>query len=95
VITGEGRLDATSWAGKVVGGVVGRAAAAGVPVLVVAGSVSPDLGPGPDATPVTLVLVSLVDRFGEARAMAEPEACVEVAVRDGLNEVTFEGLTMK
>jgi glycerate 2-kinase len=37
VITGEGRLDATSFEGKVVSGVVQRAAARGIPVCVVCG----------------------------------------------------------
>ena len=40
VITGEGRLDAASFAGKVPGGVVERAKRAGVPCLVVAGEVA-------------------------------------------------------
>jgi glycerate kinase len=40
VLTGEGRLDATSFAGKVVGGVLGWAGDAGVPhVAVIAGQV--------------------------------------------------------
>ena len=43
VVTGEGRLDATSMAGKVVGGVAAYAAAAGVPLLVVVGSADPDV----------------------------------------------------
>jgi glycerate kinase len=37
VLTGEGRLDATSFAGKVVGHVLGEARALGVPVGIVAG----------------------------------------------------------
>ena len=39
VITGEGRFDATSLAGKVVGGVLARASVAGVAVAIVAGTV--------------------------------------------------------
>jgi hypothetical protein len=45
VVTGEGRLDRTSWQGKVVGGVVAAARAVGVPVLVVAGTVSEESAP--------------------------------------------------
>jgi glycerate kinase len=41
-ITGEGRYDATSTAGKVVGHVLGEAAAAGVPVAIVSGDADPD-----------------------------------------------------
>ncbi len=42
VVTGEGSLDAMSFAGKVVGGVVGDAQKAGVESLVIAGRVGPD-----------------------------------------------------
>ena len=45
VVTGEGHLDAESFAGKAVGGVIGLAAAAGVPVLVVAGGCRGGRGP--------------------------------------------------
>ena len=43
VVTGEGRLDSTSWTGKVVSGVLSRSADSPVPVpvLVVAGSLGP------------------------------------------------------
>ena len=43
VVTGEGRLDATSFDGKVVGGVVDLARAAGVPVVAVVGQAAPDV----------------------------------------------------
>ena len=73
VVTGEGRLDASSWSGKVVGGVVrGLARTAGVPVLVVPGAVGPRRdrarGRRPGAVPGVEVR-SLTDRFGEARAL--------------------------
>lgn len=60
VITGEGGLDRTSGAGKVVGEIIGRGGGAGIPVAVIAGRVdaAPDGpvaveaatsgGPGPD-----------------------------------------------
>ena len=54
VMTGEGRLDSSSWSGKVVGGVVSRARKAKVPVLVLAGSVGPGglaVPPGTESTP--------------------------------------------
>lgn len=41
VVTGEGRLDATSWRGKVVGAVARRAARAGVPCHAIVGSIAP------------------------------------------------------
>ena len=73
VVTGEGLMDETSLAGKVVGGVLARAERLGVPVLVVAGDVEPPL-PGH----------SLVARFGRERALAEPAACLEELVAESL-----------
>ena len=61
VITGEGFLDEQSFEGKVVGGVAALAAALGVPVVAIAGQVYDGAGDRIEA-------VSLVDRFGEARA---------------------------
>ena len=70
VVTGEGRLDASSWSGKVVGGVVAWPPGRRCPVLVVAGQpVGPGglegAGDGPASRSV-----SLTDRFGAARAPA-------------------------
>jgi glycerate kinase len=76
-VTGEGRLDAGSFEGKVVGGVAAYAAAAGVPLLVVAGRVDPDVTGRVEA-------ISLVDRFGEERALEDTLWCVEEAVSDHL-----------
>ena len=73
VVTGEGFVDAGSYEGKVVGGVVEMAAAAGVPVLVVAG----DVFDGMEAQAPTC---SLVGTFGEARARADVLACVREVV---------------
>ena len=73
VITGEGFLDEQSFDGKVVGGVVDRARAMGVQVLVIAGEVYDDASDRVDA-------VSLVEQFGETRAKEDPLACVEAVV---------------
>ena len=67
VVTGEGRVDATSLTGKVVGRVLERAEAAGIEALVVAGDAAED---GP------LEAVSLVARYGPDRALAEPAECL-------------------
>lgn len=90
VVTGEGRLDATSWRGKVVGGVAEAAGRHGVRVVVVAGQVSDDDvivaaddpaeagagGPEPE-----IDLVELAELMGSAAAaMARP---VEALVRAG------------
>jgi glycerate kinase len=69
VLTGEGRLDSTSFDGKVVGGVLAACARRGIAAVVIAGDVEPGL-----ASPVPAY--SLVERFGRDRAYAEPEACV-------------------
>ena len=73
VVTGEGFVDAASFDGKVVGGVVELAAEFGVPVLVVAGEVFDDVG-------AHVTAVSLVERFGRERAMADTTACITEVV---------------
>jgi len=98
VVTGEGRLDASSWSGKVVGAVVGAAGHAGVPVLVVAGGVGAGgleglTGPGAGGGRAGAVEVrSLTDRFGDARARRDPIGCVTAVVAGALGEL-FGGQT--
>ncbi len=77
MVTGEGTLDAESFEGKAVGGVVDLAVAVGVPVLVVAGEVVveevPDLA-------ASVEVVSLVARYGLERAMSDVAGCVREVV---------------
>jgi len=73
VVTGEGFLDETSFAGKVVGGVLSRAERQGVRALVVAG------GGEPEAL-ARVHTVSLVERFGRKRAWADAAGCIAEAV---------------
>jgi glycerate kinase len=80
VITGEGFLDEQSFDGKVVGGVLDRAAAHGVPAVVIAGQV---LDPAQLASK-DVRAISLTDRFGEERARAATAACVEEIVTEVL-----------
>ena len=61
VLTGEGRLDATSFAGKAVGHVLAEAEATGVDVAVVAGEVVRA------EVPAGVRALSLVERAGSAR----------------------------
>jgi glycerate kinase len=75
VVTGEGRLDATSFTGKVVGRMLARAAAAGVEALVLAGDVA--AGSPIDA-------ISLVERYGPERALSEPAECLVELVATAL-----------
>jgi glycerate kinase len=69
-ITAEGFLDQQSFEGKVVGGVAELAREAGVPVVAIAGEVF-------DGVEARIEAVSLVERFGAARARADTVACIE------------------
>jgi glycerate 2-kinase len=75
VVTGEGRIDATSFSGKVVGRVLERAAKAGIETLVVAGDAAPESATG---------ALSLVERYGPERAFAEPANCLAELVETAL-----------
>jgi glycerate kinase len=75
VVTGEGRVDATSFTGKVVGQVLDRAGAAGVETLVVSGDAAPKLA---------IDALSLVARYGPERAFAEPAECLAELVATAL-----------
>ncbi|MBV9283241.1 MAG: glycerate kinase [Acidimicrobiia bacterium] len=83
VVTGEGFLDAQSFDGKAVGGVVELARDAGVPVLVIVGDVYRDEIPAEDLN--GLEVVSLVERFGAERARAEVAPLVEQVVADAVS----------
>ena len=83
VITGEGRLDATSFDGKVVGGLVDLAAEHGVPVLAVVGGIDPDVAVGSHPH---LTVVSIGDRFDAETCRREPRRCVQTVVEDELRE---------
>ena len=84
VVTGEWTLDAESFEGNPVGGVVDLATAAGVPVLVVAADVLADELP---ELPPSVQVVSLVARFGRDRATADVTGCVEEVVRTTLPDL--------
>ncbi len=77
VVTGEGFVDEASFDGKVVGGLVELAAEFEVPVLVVAGELF-------DGAEDRVDSVSLVERFGRERAMADTLACITEVVADRL-----------
>jgi glycerate kinase len=71
VITGEGRVDPPSLQGKVVGGVLRMAAGAGVPALVLAGTVADDMPPVRGAT-----VRSLTAEYGPRRAWHDTAAAL-------------------
>jgi glycerate kinase len=75
LVTGEGRLDATSFTGKVVGRALERAGAAGVETLVVAGEVAAESG---------IDAISLVERYGPERAFGDPAECIAEVVANAL-----------
>jgi len=72
VITGEGHLDAQSFEGKVVGGVVDLAAEFEIPVAAVVGIADDDVRD-------RIRHVAIADEFGLERAMREPLWCIERA----------------
>jgi glycerate kinase len=74
VITGEGRLDDTSFAGKVVGGVAALAADEGTAAAAIVGAADPATV---RALGDAIEVVSLTERFDEDTAFAEPKACIE------------------
>jgi len=83
VITGEGRLDAESFDGKVVGGVTEMAHEVGARVVVVAGDIAPDSdGHLRDQD----VSISLQARFGLDTAMQRPAESSAQAVREVLSQ---------
>lgn len=76
VITGEGALDATSFAGKVVGGVWEIARASAVPTVAICGTVAPGC-----PVPSGLAVRSLSERFGVEASMADaPTLFAQVVV---------------
>ena len=84
VLTGEGRLDSTSFDGKVVGGVLDACARRGIPAIVIAGAVEPGLT-------VPAPTYSLVERFGQERAYAEAEACLTELAAEATGRPTRSG----
>jgi len=69
VITGEGKLDEQSLHGKAPAGVIRAAREAGVPVVVLCGRA--------EVRPPDVPVFSLVDRFGEGRAMEDARRALE------------------
>jgi glycerate kinase len=82
VVTGEGCFDATSWEGKVVGGVIRHALRRRTPVLVVAGSVT--YRAPAHAPPAGFEAIDLSERCGLARSLSDPLVCVAEAVKEAL-----------
>jgi glycerate 2-kinase len=73
VVTGEGLLDRTSFAGKVVGGVLEHASRAGIRAVAVVGEAR-------IAAP--LPFVALVERYGRERAWEDTLGCIADAAEE-------------
>jgi len=84
VITAEGFLDEQSFEGKVVGGVAELARQAGVRVVAIVGQVF-------DGVEDRIEAHSLVERFGEERAMHDTLACIEAIAREVIASHGSEG----
>ena len=69
LVTGEGRLDASSLRGKVISGLLVEAQRAGIPMAVLCGRSEIEM---PEAR-----VASLVERFGEERAMGDARRSLE------------------
>jgi glycerate kinase len=94
VVTGEGRLDATSFSGKVVGGVLEWAADAGVPnVAVIAGQVT-DEAREEMAVHANAQLLPLTERVWQsAETFSRTAVLVEEAAQEaGRNVAAGPGL---
>lgn len=83
VVTGEGALDAESFNGKVVGGVVQLARERGIPVLVVAGIVRPN---APANQLTDLSVVDLTRTYGLRASWDRTAECIERAVHSHLTD---------
>jgi len=83
IITGEGRLDETSFSGKVVGGMASIASEASLPLLAIVGSADDRVAAShADA----LNVISLTEMFGADQAFEEPKLCVERAATAWLSD---------
>lgn len=80
VLTAEGRLDASSWTGKVVGGVVEAASGHGLRVVVLAGSV--DEAGALEAARRGIEVIDLEARFGPERSRADAAGCLAETAAD-------------
>lgn len=79
VITGEGRLDSTSFDGKVVGGVASFAADAGVACAAVVGAAD-DAAVSSQAALDDVIVLS--EMYGDDAAQAEPKKLIEAAATE-------------
>jgi glycerate kinase len=80
VITGEGRLDVTSFAGKVIGSLRQRIDGR-IPIACIVGEATPEAV----ALSGAMRVLSLSDRYGNERALAETQALIEATCAELLS----------
>ena len=85
VITGEGQLDATSFEGKVVGGVAHLATEFGKSVAAIVGCVHPSAVECDDYRLLNGGVLDLESRFGADRSCIETRTCIEAVARELLS----------
>lgn len=85
VITGEGQLDATSFEGKVVGGVAHLATEFGKSVAAIVGRVHPSAVECDDYRLLNGGVLDLESRFGADRSCIETRTCIEAVARELLS----------
>lgn len=78
VVTGEGRFDASSMAGKASVAVARAAQGRGVPTLLVAGEVDDDPATRAEVERLFSESISLVERFGRGPAMEQTSRCLHL-----------------
>jgi glycerate 2-kinase len=79
VITGEGSFDATSWEGKVVGGLAKRVRDARKELVVIAGRIGPGALVSDRPMPPIAGAVDISEIFGAGSATEDPVGCVAQA----------------
>jgi glycerate kinase len=84
VLTGEGCLDATSFKGKVVGGVLRLAKASGKPAVLVTGLQAPGLEIPGELSPAVVGILDLSALWGHGRSMAAPTWCLRSSLSEFL-----------
>ncbi len=84
VITGEGQLDATSFEGKVVGGVTHLAAEFDKTVAAIVGRIDPSAAECDDYASLKGGVFDLESRFGVDRSHNETRTCIEAVAREVL-----------
>lgn len=85
VITGEGRIDASTIEGKVVAGVARLARHATVKCVAIAGEITPGSDHAQDVLGLQRA-IALIERFGSERAFDDPGGCISAAAATLLSD---------